>query len=253
MSDADNSNNGPPRAGLLAQIKNWARGSSDLSDPRFNRFLECMNRVETLKHEEILAELEHNYALWAHQFTLLKTQFESVWELFGKIEGEVEGWYRASPHGGEWGYMGLCREGYHFGAAIERNYRRAAPYASKWVSVTFAVGNSGRNGISDERCLGRTGGMDNCLVGLEACSGQDIKQQLLASRVMLDVLNRYRLVFGLHNDEIGQRTSKVELNILEQHSLKALCEQLFMGLNNDALHALEAQLPFQQQLLVGNR
>ena len=242
----------PVKSGIVEQIKRFGRRALSL-DEQFDEFLDCMNEVEGQKKESLQKQLEHDYGYWAERFELLKYHFQEAWNLFGDIENDVEGWYRAAPNGGQWGYMAHCRQGYSFAAAIERNHRKGAPNASKWVSVTFACNTGcGAKGIGCETGLGREGKISDELVGLSGCSEPDLRKKAKAAERLVKTIDQYQLIFELNNKEIGQQQTRLNLEILNSHSLVELCERLFIALNNDELQKFGDSLPLPNALLIGN-
>src|SRR5690606_13155232 len=107
---------------------------------------------------------------------------------------DVKGWYRGAPNAGAWDFLGCTREGYNFGASIEQNHRRNAPYASKWLTVTFASGSPGFNGMGDERILGRSSAISPDLTGLSGCTEKDPKQQVEGSRLLVNKLSQLQVI-----------------------------------------------------------
>ena len=238
------------RNGLLQRVRRFVTGGN--REEMFDDFLGCLNEVEAHKEEQIRAELAVNYRKWADTFYFLKREFDAVWNVFDKIERDTTGWFRASPNCGQWGALGHCRDGYNFAAAVERNHRRAAPFPSKWVSVSFAYGDEAHRGFGDECPLGRSGDISDDLCGLEGCRDKTIVQQLQASRALLKTLGRHKITCGLYSEKIGQQFTTLDMNVLEEHSLADLCEKLFIALNNDELAEIVGELPFESPLLIGN-
>ncbi|MCB0318421.1 MAG: hypothetical protein KDD56_06665 [Bdellovibrionales bacterium] len=210
---------------------------------RFNSFLKYLGGTENKNVKGLKEEILDNYKVWAAHFSLMNDQFSEVWELFGKIEKEVPGWYRAAPNEGQWGYLGLSKDGYSFSASIEKNKRRNAAYAQKWLWVTFAWGATTQRGMGDERAFGRSAPIDCNLVGLNNCKAMDLEEQLKNTKHYRKHVEGLKITVGMHDSKLGQKVAKIELDSLSNYSLKEICQRLFIALNNDKLHEFSNLLP----------
>jgi hypothetical protein len=211
-------------------------------DDEFDDILTELNGVEAKKKQAIREELQKNYGDWAYHIGLLKEQFGEVWDLFGKIEEKVQGWYRGTSSYGQWGFMGASYYGYNFGVGIhylgdERPVMRASNImgGSKVLTVSFACSFSDRagNGAGDERDVGRTSKLDDQLLGLENCTGGTLSNQLSGSKYILEKLDGHDIQFFVYNSKIGRGAKPVGIGALYDHSLKEICQHLFVRLNGD--------------------
>lgn len=233
------------------QLKRLIRRERDLADP-FNEILDVLDAAEKRSQREIEEDLKRLYEVWACSFDLLKEQFFKVFALFQDIEDLVEGWYTVSPNLGQWGPVGHDTNGYTFAAGVMKNHSRGAPYAEKSITVTFGM-NEYKKGIGTELWLGRQSPISDFLTGLDDCAGKSIEEQYEASRKLFTTLKEYQLQIRLNHKNIGQKTAQIDLAQLEKHSLRSICQNLFVGLNNDILMDLDPlQLPCQSTPLIEN-
>ncbi len=216
--------------------------SESTSDFIFNDVLNRLNDAEAKKEQLIREELTKNYNDWAYHIELLKEQFGEVWDLFGKIEDKVEGWYKGTSSYGQWGFMGASLYGYNFGASIHYSPNKKpimnhshAIGGSKVLSVSFACSFTDKagNGAGDERKIGRKSKLDHQLIGLENCKGITLSQQLEGSKYILENLNGHNLELVVYNDKFGICEKSGDINSLYENKLKDICQQLFIKLNQD--------------------
>lgn len=216
--------------------------------PEFKKFLFFLNNLEQerIKNEE--AELRANYMLWASCFEMLKVEFSKLWSFFESIEKETNGWHCVSPSLAKWGALGHSSGGYNFSACIMKNFDRDAPNSEKSLTVTFAF-DSLTDGMGDEMSIGRKTEVDERLVGLEQLKPDDVNRQLEEVRRMANFCLNSKISFRLNHKLYGQESTKLDVNILKEHSLVSLAEKLFMALNNDILLSFNKVLHKSEQRL----
>lgn len=212
-------------------------------DPSFLALLEALNKKGLIEAERQRRLLEAYYGQWASAIQWLHREFRNVWSLFGTIEGKVQGWFRSSPHGGDFDYLAVTKGGYSFGAGVEKNTGKGVPYPEKWLVVSFGWASGPSSGIGDERALGRTSKVDATLVGLEECVHSDVNEQARAARLLYERIMATPLTISLHHPTLGQEHRRLSREALGQRSLARLCQQLFAALNRDELEGVRALLP----------
>lgn len=228
------------RKSFLEKLKSLFRAERDESDP-FNQFLGMLEEAQQRDEREVLEDIKSSYHLWAESYELLKSQFHDAWGLFLEVEDTIEGWFQASPNLGRWGPVGVDKFGYTFAAGVAKNYRRGAPLSEKSITVTFGM-EMPKTGIGDERWLGRQAPISDMLTGLGNCSGKSVAEQYVASKKLLHQLQNSKFHFRMNHKDIGQKTSVLGIEILEENSLREICKGLFVGLNKDIMPSIDQHL-----------
>lgn len=219
------------------------------SDKQFSKFLEVLSRHEQHKLESMENSVTQLYGVWAEEFERLKREFNLVFDLFTSLEQQLPGWYCVSPNLAQWRSVGIVKGGYTFAACIMKNHHRNAPLSEKSLSVTFAL-DEVSPGIGDERMIGRAGGLDDNLIGLQHCQSRTLREQFAGARSLVEKLEGRSISFRMNHKEIGQEVARLPLSLLEKHSLKELCQGLFVLLNNDVLEQLRSGIPQPESLLL---
>ncbi len=238
--------------GQIIDPKEQRNSGSRTIDNEFNDILDGLNGAEQKKEQAIREELQRNYRDWADHINLLKEQFGEVWELFGRIQGKVNGWFRGK--GGnydQWGFMGASGYGYNFGAGIHYLgnsspiFEDGAKGGTKFLVVSYGCSFTERagNGIGDERDVGRTSKLDDKLVGLENCNGRTLSDQLSGSKHMLEKLDGHQLQLVVYNSKFGRAAKSVGIGFLYDNNLKEVCQRLFVRLNQDEVVEMPQYLP----------
>jgi hypothetical protein len=233
-------------------INSTARGLREFSSPQFEQFIYFMNELDTQRIKTMQDELRQNYMFWAACYELLKAEFSSLWNFFSEIEKNSTGWYCVSPSLARWGAVGHGSGGYNFSACIMKNHDREAPNSEKSLTISFAF-ESLNHGIGDEFCIGRNSEISEELAGLQNCSGVELGEQLKNAKRLVALCRNAKLIFRLNHNRHGQESTRLEINILKEHSLVSLAEKLFMALNNDIfIQFSKLLLPKEQRLYLSN-
>lgn len=219
-----------------------------ICSPEFKKFLYFLTQVENEKQKNDLSELNDNYMVWASCFEMLKVEFEKLWTFFKGIESETNGWYCVSPSLARWNALGHSRGGYNFSACIMKNFDRDAPNSEKSLTITYAF-ESFSDGMGDEMALGRQTEISEELVGLKNCNPTDVVKQLEDVKRLANLCTKTKLSFRLNHKNYGQESTKLDINVLRDHSLTDLAEKLFMALNNDIILNFNKVLPNKEQRL----
>lgn len=214
----------------------------------FQDFLGQLDRIYKTKEAEQLARTEANYEVWASFYELLKQNFKELWAFFGVVQSDVQGWHRTSPSGSPLGYVNITKEGYSFTAGLEQNEKKGAPFPKKWLTVTVAHATGYLSGIGDERLLGRTGSIDENLVGIARCTAIKGDKQEQASKLLKARIEDLPIIFTLSNETKGQHTTRVPTSTLQKFSLAEMCQPLIVALTNDDMGRATKLLPTEQQL-----
>lgn len=218
---------------IHAKFRKILKKDLDPDDP-FHHVLGALDAKETEDLLEIEEDLRRLYLIWATEYEYLKQEFTAAYALFCEIEDLVQGWFVESPNLGQWRPVGQSSHGYTFAACISKNHRRGAPFPEKSLSITFGLSEL-RPGIGDETWLGRQTPISDVLTGLEDCSGKSLREQHDAVKKMVKLLYERRVTVRMNHKELGQHTAQIELDGLKKHSLRSVCQGLFVGLNNDIL------------------
>lgn len=219
-----------------------------ICSPEFKKFLFFLNNLEQERQKSERDELKANYMLWASCFEMLKVEFSKLWSFFETIEKETNGWHCVSPSLAKWDALGHSSGGYNFSACIMKNFDRDAPKSEKSLTVTFAF-DSLTDGMGDEMQIGRKSEIDEKLVGIDELDPDDVNRQIEEVRRMANFCLNSKISFRLNHKLYGQETTKLDINILKEHSLVSLAEKLFMALNNDILLSFNKVLPKSEQRL----
>jgi hypothetical protein len=208
------------------------------SDDPFNQVLDVIDAVE--KKEDLVKEeeIKRLYEVWASTYYVLKREFTNAYALFYEIEEALDGWWVVSPNLGQWRPVGHMGNGYTFAAGVMKNHSPTAPLADKSLSVTFGMGDY-KCGIGDETWLGRQTPISDELTGLEDCRGKSITEQYEASQKLYNSLMSFKLTIRMNHKQVGQKVAEIDLASLERHSLRQICQGLFVGLNNDVLMEID--------------
>ncbi len=227
----------------------FARERQALCDSQFEECMRILEQREYRSIQEAEEAVNNLYFEWAEKFEIVKAEFNSVWDLFHGVETRVAGWYCVSPNLAPWRSVALTKFGYTFAACIMKNHHRDAPLSEKSLSVSFGL-DEAPIGIGDERLIGYKGVPTDTLVGLSQCQPKSLKEQGEGMRDMFRRLEPKQLVFRLNHRSIGQQTTKLPLSILEEYSLRELCQGLFLMLNNDVVSSLKTALGNTERLLL---
>ena len=231
-----------------AQAVRQARGRLSTA---FISFLNRLDIVQKLNADQMREKVEADYQVWLAFFEMMKGEFKDLWDFFGVVEQDVEGWFCAAPHGGPWDFLGHSREGYNFAACIEQNHKPGAPFPKKWLMVSLGYEASWSNGIGDERMLGSNEPVSDTPRGLASCKGKTLEEQLKAAEEMKKRVTEMPLVFQMYSEKVGQKVAQVPVSALESRSLTELCKGLFTALNKDVLTDFAQLLPEGQKLGIG--
>ena len=184
---------------------------------------------------------------------MTKKQFGEVWELFGKICDKVPNWQRSSKYSRQYGFIGASGYGYCF--HVKLVYTGGGSWHDEPKVLELDIGERGfsmEDGIGDEREIGRTTKLDENLVGLENCEGS-LEEQLSGSYTILKYLSSQALYIKCRNYLLrvnangGEAT--VGVGFLKEHSLKEICQRLFVALNKDEImESFEGYLVQPKQL-----
>ena len=230
----------------------FARERQEVCDNQFNQFIKVLEQRE---YESVIAAQEavHElYSDWANKYEFIKDEFNSAWDLFQNVEDRVTGWYCVSPNLATWKTVASTKFGYTFAACIMKNHHRNAPLSEKSLSVSFGLDEQPM-GIGDERLIGFQGIVSDQLAGLEGCSPKSLKEQGDGMRALYQRLESKQLVFRLNHRSIGQQVTKLPISILQEYSLKELCQGLFLMLNNDIVAELGTALKNPQKLIAAQQ
>ena len=217
----------------------------------FLSFLNRLDIVQKLNAEQMRERIEADYEVWLAFFEMIKGEFKDLWDFLGVVEQDVQGWFRAAPHGGPWDFLGHSREGYNFAACIEQNHKAGAPFPKKWLMVSLGYEASWNNGIGDERMLGSTGPISDTPGGLKSCKGKTLEEQMRAAEELKRRATETPLIFQMYSEKVGQKIARLPVSVLENRSLTDLCKGLFTALNNDVLTDFAQLLPEAQRLGIG--
>lgn len=223
------------------------RDRNPVDQRSFNKFVTILAKYdldESTKNEEIVKAL---YKDWASKFELLKSEFNSAWDFFCSLERQLTGWYAVSPNQAAWKAVACERGGYSFAACIMKNHHRDAPLSDKSLSVSFGL-NGPVAGIGDERWIGWQGVPGDSLVGLPLHPKMSPRDQAKGAMSLIERISNTKLVFRLNHHKIAQQSATYPLSMLDHHSLKGLCQRLFMALNNDILADLRLPPASSEQL-----
>lgn len=231
----------------------FARERQVVCDNQFDRFIKILEQREFKSEQQAKHAIEVLYAGWAEKFELLKREFNNVRELFQGVEQRVTGWYCVSPNSAQWNAVASTKTGYTFASGIMKNHHRRAPRSEKSLTVSFALDEK-PTGMGDESSLGYSGAIGDQLLGLEACSAKSLKEQADGVRYLHKQMEGKNIVFRLNHASVGQQVAKLPIAILEEYSLRELCQGLFLTLNNDILEELKlnAALENPQKLIASN-
>ena len=229
------------------------RGIFGLNRPDHSEELEGI--IKTLEEHEaerealLIKATQSDYTHWANRFELLKREFNTAWDFFEDLEDRITGWYCVSPSLAPWKSVHCARDGYTFSACIMKNHHRDAPLSEKSLTISFGLQELPA-GIGDERWVGRTGEISDSLIGLPACTGKSLREQHEGARHLKERILARDIYFRLNHTSFGQQCTRLPLSILEKHSLKDLCQRLFVLLNNDVLLELQNKLANPETLLL---
>jgi hypothetical protein len=226
----------------------FARDRQEVCDTQFNEFIKVLEQREYQSVVAAQEAVDHLYTEWAEKFEILKSEFNSVWDLFQSVEDRVTGWFCVSPNLAPWKTVSSSKFGYTFAACIMKNHHRDAPLSEKSLSVSFGLDEQ-PIGIGDERLIGFQGAVSDSLVGLNGCNPKSLREQGDGVRELYRRLEPKQLVFRLNHRSIGQQVTKLPLSILQEYSLRELCQGLFLMLNNDIVSELQSALSNPQKLL----
>ena len=206
-------------------------------DYQFAQFIKILEQKEYHSQQKAKDAVHAIYTDWAEKYELLKSEFNSIKDLFQSIEESVTGWYCVSPNLAQWGAVGWGKSGYTFASAIMKNHHRKAPRSEKSLSVSFALDEK-PVGIGDETLVGFTGHVTDSLSGLESCTSKSLREQGEGAKTLYHSLKDKSLVFRLNHNSVGQQIAKLPLSTLKEYSLRELCQGLFLTLNNDIISGL---------------
>ena len=147
-----------------------------------------------------------------------------------------------------WRGVATSKMGYTFAGCIMKNHHRDAPLSEKSLSVSFGL-EENPIGIGDERMIGYQGTVSDSLAGLGACAPKSLREQGDGMKALYQRLEKKQLVFRLNHRSIGQQTTKLPITILQEYSLRELCQGLFLMLNNDIISELKTALANPQKLI----
>lgn len=220
-------------------------------EAQFNEFVDILDRYERNEFERHEDAVRALYSVWAEKFELLKGEFNAVWDSFVSLEHRLTGWFAVSPNLAPWKSVACGRGGYTFAACMMKNHDRHAPLSEKSLSVSFALDGLPA-GIGDERWIGYQGIPTDTLAGFDACRGREMSAatRLEGAKALVERVGSWPIIVRLNHRTIGQQTATLPLSILSQHSLRELCQGLFVLLNNDVLSNLQAAIAAPEQLLL---
>lgn len=225
----------PSLEGLRLSFMKERQAACENQFESFIRILEEREYHSVVKAREAIEEV---YKDWAEKFELLKREFNAIRDLFQDVERRVTGWYCVSPNLAQWGAIGWgAKTGYTFASAVMKNHHRKAPRSEKSLSVSFALDEK-PEGIGDEGLVGRRGAIDDALVGLSRCSPKSLQEQGDGVKALHDRIKDKNIVFRLNHRTVGQQVAKLPLSVLDEYSLRELCQGLFLALNNDVITEL---------------
>ena len=196
-----------------------------------------------------LTNTDRYYDKWARQYEKLKLEFNQAWDFFEELEQRIPGWYCVSPSLAPWKAVNCARDGYTLSACIMKNHHRDAPLSEKSLTVSFGLQEL-PPGIGDERWVGRKGEVCDKLVGLDACTDKSSREKHEGALHLKERIESRQIYFRLNHKSFGQQCTSLPISVLQQHSLKDLCQRLFVLLNNDILVELQRRLENPEQLLL---
>lgn len=226
----------------------FARERQEICENQFYQFIKVLEQREYASLLAAQEAVENLYAEWSQSYELLKSEFNSVWDLFLDVEQRVTGWYCISPNLAKWKTVANNKFGYSFAACIMKNHHRDAPLSEKSLSVSFGLDEQPQ-GIGDERLVGFQGPVSDTLAGLAGCSPKSLREQGDGMRALFKKLEHKQLIFRLNHRSIGQQVTKLPLSVLQEYSLKELCQGLFLMLNNDVITELGSVMANPQKLI----
>ena len=223
-------------------------GRPDHSD-ELEAIIDELEKHEAKRDDQLQAETNSYYHSWASKYEMLKEEFNQAWDFFDDIENRITGWYCVSPSLAPWKAVNCARDGYTFSACVMKNHHRDAPLSEKSLTVSFGLQEL-PPGIGDERWIGRAGEMDDQLLGLTACTDMSKREKHEGSLHLKERIESRQIHFRMNHKAFGQQCTALPISILEQHSLKDLCQRLFVLLNNDILVELQKSIDAPEQMLL---